>query len=285
MKNKNQNPKRKPKLKKNTKRHEKPIVDELANELIQERRESALKLSDFTPLNEAPDTPIWQTIRALYASRNLADKVKAMILNGVETCRKKRFILSFDILCDHINQDPNIDRVGLNGSEHKEVMKRLAGTLTGAFLECKIQPSSGRPKTGEQSKAGTYEISHPKVIQRLEWWDDSLILRDSLRDIPTPVVVDVVEDVVNTQNTKLNLTPDHAVPAIAHRGDPMTEIEKRAATALSTFRLLGNLPETMGELLGERDLYEHDLREMSDDGLKVLFTEHFENMAKSEPAA
>lgn len=197
----NQNPSKPKKKSLRPKRmRDKPIIDELANELIQERRESALKLSDFTPLNEAPDTPIWQTIRALYASRNLADKVKAVILNGVETCRKKQFISSFDILCEYINQDPNIDRVGLNGTEHKDVMKNLAGTLTGAFLECKIQPSKGRPKSGEKGKAGTYEIAHPKVIQRLEWWDDSPVLRDSLRDIPTPVVVDVVvvedEDVI-----------------------------------------------------------------------------------------
>lgn len=83
----------------------------------------------------------------------------------------------------------------------------------------------------------------------------------------------------------LNQTPDHEVPADNHEGLNVTETEKAAYTAMMTFKLLGDLPETMWELLRERDLYEHHLRAMPEAELKALFTEHFESMAKDNPAA
>lgn len=196
--------------------------DELAQELIQDRRDSELKLTDFTPIADAPNTPIWQTIRALYRATNLADKVKGTILNGVETSRKSRFLLSRTILAEYINEDPNVDRVGLNGNEHKDVMKRLAGTLNGALIRCIIKPSSGRPRHDQPAKAGTYVISHPKVIQRLEWWAESSVLPYSLPDKPTPEVEVETESDNEIENAAL---------------------ENRVSIDLTTFKLSRRLPD------------------------------------------
>lgn len=137
-----------------------PNPTAFGEELIADMNANQLKLHTFTKLTKVPNVEPWNSLRVLYRSPRLRDKAVAMIANGCISSGKTRFLLSQSIFKDYLKLDKNMHRKTIGGTEFKAIVHSFLGVAKDAeILKC-VQKPTGK----EESRAGLYEITYPKIL-------------------------------------------------------------------------------------------------------------------------
>lgn len=129
------------------------------NDLINTESDK-LTLAKTTKLSEAPDSPAWNTIRALY-KKGGASELIATLLNAIMTDRMPIFFMSYRLMEDLVSQDPNRTQ-GCSTRTYKHMTSLL---INKGFIAL-IMPSTKFGTKGVR-KAAVWAINHEGIIQEL----------------------------------------------------------------------------------------------------------------------
>lgn len=216
------------------KKSKQPKPTKLALRISQKRKDGELKFTEFTNVRMAPKTPVWKQIRSFYGMRDIADRAIGLILNGIESDRKRSFLLSRRTLAGYFAMDPNIKRSTLNGEDSKRLMATLLANKT---LNCLVAPDKTRSRNGEPSKAGLYTLGDPELIALFDWWNENTSHNTSHKSTP-----ETETDTETEAETEVEAVSETETKRAVNLASPLA-LKREAKSAIEEYYQSGDFPK------------------------------------------
>lgn len=160
------------------------LQDQIGTDLVETDDFELKKLHETTERTRNEDNPITQYISDMYFQRNKRGQphiklsFKATLFDACVTQMTTEFLLSFDIWCDLIKNNVNLNRQTCSRDEYKifvlemmeaNILKQLTGPiyveptpLTSDEIKAKVKPRKGK------WKAGTYQLTFKPVVDYID---------------------------------------------------------------------------------------------------------------------